>query len=345
MIDAFLQGRIFQAMAMRGDHDLKTIQAIASKLRVSPRTVRKFSRPVKKKKAKKAPSPTRRERLNALIRLNRMRVKKQHRTFVRYSSAAQLRAALTTEIKKLGFTIPSTRQVQRDLRSLGLKPYIRQKVPTRIAADKVSREEFARMMRTWSLKDVRSIVFSDESWLSCCERTGRVQWAKSKDQVLGLEKKARWNSASLLVFAAVGIGYKSALIILPSKTTDEDGEKKTFRLNAETYCKLCIRPIAASLKGRKLMQDGARSHVARQTIGYLKQRKIDVVEKWPAYSPDWNPIERIWNELKRVVGQRCPLNEEELKQVAREEWERLPQDLIDRHCYHFETQLGLGKKK
>jgi transposase len=102
--------------------------------------------------------------------------------------------------------------------------------------------------------------------------------------------------------------------------------------------------LAVEAKGRVLMQDGARSHVARDTLGYLASKSVKVLPNWPPYAPDWNPIEKLWNELKSRVGLRCPMDIDELKVVATEEWNGMSQALIDAHCKHFETLIGHSRK-
>ena len=46
--------------------------------------------------------------------------------------------------------------------------------------------------------------------------------------------------------------------------------------------------------------------------------------KWPAMSPDLNPIEHLGGDLKTAVGRRHPSNVGELEQFAQEEWSKLP---------------------
>ncbi|GFU65222.1 uncharacterized protein TNCV_2134271 [Trichonephila clavipes] len=52
---------------------------------------------------------------------------------------------------------------------------------------------------------------------------------------------------------------------------------------------------------------------------------------WPARSPDINPIENVWDALGRQVAGRKyhPTNKNTLICALTEEWDKLPQQLLD----------------
>jgi len=66
-----------------------------------------------------------------------------------------------------------------------------------------------------------------------------------------------------------------------------------------------------------LQQDGARAHTANNTMSFLNEEGVRVLE-WPARSPDISPIENLWSVLKHDVYQRNPQNVHQLRLYVKE---------------------------
>ena len=58
------------------------------------------------------------------------------------------------------------------------------------------------------------------------------------------------------------------------------------------------------------------------TPKWLKDNKVKVLE-WPSESPNLNPIESLWAELKKRVQARRPTNLTQLHQLCQEEWAKI----------------------
>jgi transposase len=87
-------------------------------------------------------------------------------------------------------------------------------------------------------------------------------------------------------------------------------------------------------------QDNARFHTTPDTLAYLHEKGVTLIE-WPPWSPDLNPIENLWNDLKRRVYARHPQTMEELEQSIREEWDATDLNFISHICRSMPHRLQL----
>jgi transposase len=79
-----------------------------------------------------------------------------------------------------------------------------------------------------------------------------------------------------------------------------------------------------------LLQDGAKSHTAKATKAWVRNnKKLLVIVQVPPYSPDLNPIEKVWAELKRRLYQDLDIpwtDQEKVDAKAKEVWNQLTSD-------------------
>ena len=101
------------------------------------------------------------------------------------------------------------------------------------------------------------------------------------------------------------------------------------KMNGAKYREILDENLLQSTQDLRLgrrftfQQDNDPKHTAKTTQEWLRDKSLNVLE-WPSQSPDLNPIEHLWRDLKIAVQRRSPSNLTELERICREEWEKLP---------------------
>jgi transposase len=72
------------------------------------------------------------------------------------------------------------------------------------------------------------------------------------------------------------------------------------RLNSTAYVAFLQRVLAQTTRPILLIQDGARYHTSAETKAFFAQQAARLqVFQLPTYSPDYNPIEKLWKKIKQ----------------------------------------------
>ena len=180
--------------------------------------------------------------------------------------------------------------------------------------------------------DLSCIVFSDESRFVLGDDK-RWVWRRRGENNPTSFKKSEKFPGSVMIYGAIGVQYKSKLIFVDG--TIDAAQYQQNLIESEMFEQM------DSLKGRGqwiFMQDGAPCHTSHDTKAWLGTR-CTYISKWPANSPDLNPIENLWGCIKKAVSLIGPKTIEDLKQVIYDVWNNFSQEKIDDLVLSFFSRL------
>lgn len=137
-----------------------------------------------------------------------------------------------------------------------------------------------------------------------------------------IQEQEPYGGGSLMVWAGISAEGKTDLIILRGGVT------------AQVYIDQVLRPVvvpyaAAVGDGFFLMQDNATPHTAAITTEFLETEGIETLD-WPAKSPDLNPLEHLWDSMKRKVNKSIKPDTtlEGLRRILIRKWQGIDQGQI-----------------
>lgn len=240
----------------------------------------------------------------------------------RHQTAVQIQH----ELQDVRGTQISARTARRRMKDSGLTPHRPATGPQLTRAHRVARLQFAQLHHTWSMEQWSRVLFSDESRIGLYGADGRDRvYRRSGERYAqcNISERVSFQGGSIMVWGGITLESRTELVII------ENGS-----LNAARYVtdilEQHVLPHALFIgESFLLMHDNARPHTARCVDQYLSEVGIRRMS-WPARSPDLNPIEHIWSQLKTKIRNRtpAPTSIAALKIAALEEWERIPQEDI-----------------
>lgn len=220
----------------------------------------------------------------------------------------------------------SSRTIRRRLTEVNLMNRRPATGPLLTARHRALRLRFARDHVNWTVNDWKKVLFSDETRVSLSSPDGRERvWRRRGERFAQacFSPRVPFGGGSVMFWGGIQYDARTELVVIPRPA-----------LTAQRYVTDILEehvvPFAPFVGHQfQLMHDNARPHSAAAVRGYLREVGIRSME-WPPKSPDLNPIEHIWDSVKKRIRARNnpPITHAALTIAAIEEWETTPQEEI-----------------
>lgn len=206
----------------------------------------------------------------------------------------------------------------------GLNGRVARKKPLLSKTQKKKRLEWAKKYRKWTEKDWERVLFSDESPFTLFPTSGKLYVRRRVGEEFldeCISPTVKFGGGKIQVWGCFSYCGAGTLYRIKGK------------MDAEKYRSILKHRMAPHHKELKethgidfvFQHDNDPKHTSKKAKNYLANQNYSVLE-WPSQSPDLNPIENLWEQVKKAIYYRVDRASslDDVFLIVQEEWAKIP---------------------
>lgn len=239
------------------------------------------------------------------------------------SGRASTAAAVRRNIRETFDVNASEKTISRALKNQGLNSAVKKKKPELSPKNIKARLQFAKTHQDWTLDDWKRVIWSDETKVNRFNSDGRTWfWGHDPSKLDGnsVTTTRKFGGGGIIVWGCMtseGVGFCCK--------ADSTIDQHLYREILEEELLQTIEWYQMDESKVIFQQDNASLHMAKSVQEWMSTRQFQTMI-WPAQSPDLNPIEHLWCELKRRLNRfdSPPNGILQLWERVQEVWNSIP---------------------